>query len=200
MLSNESVSGSDEEAAEALHLLQHQYSKGDVANKLGLQLFFTTHKEGRTRVPKLAMLAMYNGTDEEAHACIEPLRRIGAPDLLLEKRERYIKLNDDLMNLLPGVPSANVFEMKNGGFISKPLGIADWQLIVDQYKRTPNPYNIAYMEVYGGAIGRPSEPNAFIHRDVYMDFYIDSFWQPNTDFTDEPAVRLAVGLHRVEHL
>ena len=73
--------------------------------------------------------------------------------------------------------------------LARPLEVADWQKIVDQYKKTPNKYNIAYMEVYGAAIGRPAEPNAFIHRDVYMDFYIDAFWQRNTRFTDQKASR-----------
>ena len=131
----------------------------------------------------------WDGSDEEGSAAIERLRRTGNPDLQTARRDSYIKLNDELVSVFPGVPFQNVFEMKDWGYIARPLEAEDWQKIVDQYKRTPNPYNIAYMEVYGAAIGHPAEPNAFIHRDVYMDFYIDSFWKPGSRFTDEKTSR-----------
>lgn len=174
-----------DQAAEALVTLQDEYSKGDVATKLGHQLVFATLDQG----PVLAMVGMYHGSDEEGSAAIERLRRTGNPDLQTARRDSYIKLNDELVSVFPGVPFQNVFEMKDGGYIARPLEAEDWQKIVDQYKRTPNPYNIAYMEVYGAAIGHPAEPNAFIHRDVYMDFYIDSFWKPGSRFTDEKTSR-----------
>jgi FAD/FMN-containing dehydrogenase len=172
-------------AAEALCLIQESYSKGDVATRLGHQDVFSTLAEGAV----LAMVGMYDGSDAEGRACIDPLLKTGNPTLRMAKRDTYINLNSGLVQVFPGVPFQNVFEMKNGGYIAKPLAAADWQKIVDQYCRTPNPYNIAYMEVYGSAIGHPAPANAFIHRDVYMDFYIDSFWQPNTQFTDEKASR-----------
>ena len=52
---------------------------------------------------------------------------------------------------------------------------------MDFYSRTPNPYNILAMEAYGGQINAfPPDKNAFIHRDVYMDIFVDSFWwDPN---------------------
>jgi hypothetical protein len=41
-----------------------------------------------------------------------------------------------------------------------------------------SPYNLVVLEAYGGAINAvPKDHTAFVHRDVYMDIYIDAFWR-----------------------
>jgi hypothetical protein len=172
-----------DEAAEALHAIQSGYVLDEAASRLGYQNFFTTLDSGAV----LAMIGMYYGSREDGLKAIAKLRQVGKPTLKIDQVDTYQALNDDMLNFLPGVPPGNTFESKDGGYIDKLLTVADWQKIVEMYRQTPNRYNIAYMEVYGAAINRyPVSGSAFIHRNVYMDFYIDSFWQPDgSKFTTE---------------
>jgi hypothetical protein len=132
------------------------------------------------------MIGMYEGSREDGLEVIASLRKVGNPNLKIDQMETYEALNDEMLNFLPGLPPGGAFESKDGGYIERLLTLDEWQKIVAMYRATPNRYNIAYMEAYGGAINNyPVHDSAFIHRHVYMDFYIDSFWQTASDFTDE---------------
>jgi hypothetical protein len=79
---------------------------------------------------------------------------------------------------IPVVPD-NAREDKQGGYIARQLAEAEWQEVVDYLDSTPNEYGAVAIEPYGGAINRfktGKDGNAFIHRDVHMNFYVDVFW------------------------
>jgi hypothetical protein len=49
--------------------------------------------------------------------------------------------------------------------------------VVKYFWTSPNLYDIVVIEPYGGAINAvPVRDSAFIHRNVYMDFFVDSFF------------------------
>jgi hypothetical protein len=95
-----------------------------------------------------------------------------------------MKLNDILLpnpNLPPNVTSFPP-EVKQSAYIAKPMDLAGWTAIVNYFGTRPNNTNAVFFEPYGGAINSyPAMGNAFVHRDVCMDIYVDSFWFKDSD-------------------
>ena len=175
------------QAPAAMLMMQNGYTKAGALPQLGWQGVMATIENK----PTLLMMGLFNGARADGLGALDPLLRTGTPQLIRDKIGTYNELNGWLIDsCLPGIPppphGGNVFELKGVGYLGAPLDLAGWNGVVDFYSRTPNPYNILAMEAYGGQINAfPPDKNAFIHRDVYMDIFVDSFWwDPNM----KPAV------------
>ena len=169
-----------DEGAEALAALQRGFMGSAGDTKVGYQLAIATQATG----PAVVMMGMYHGTRSAGMQAIADLRAVGSPQLLIDRESTYADLNESLIGALPGVPEApgqTTYELKRCGYIARMMTLADWQTVLDFYRTTPNPWNIVGIEPYGGAIANPPSKNAFIHRDVSMDFFIDSFFSPEWD-------------------
>ena len=169
-----------DEGAEALAALQRGFMGSAGDTKVGYQLAIATQATG----PAVVMMGMYHGTRGAGLRAIADLRAVGSPQLLIDRESTYADLNLSLIGALPGVPEApgqTTYELKRCGYIARTMRLGDWETVLDYYLKTPNPWNIVGIEPYGGAIANPPSKNAFIHRDVSMDFFIDSFFSPEWD-------------------
>jgi FAD/FMN-containing dehydrogenase len=176
------------DAPAALLELQNAYTKSGAPPQLG-HLTALTFVDDQ---PVAAFTGMYHGAREDGLTAISSLLSTGNPTLTIDQIGSYAGLNDSLLDILTieHPPPGRIFEAKDCGYIQAGLRLSDWQAVVSYFATTPNPYNLVLLEPYGGAINDyPVEQSAFIHRDVYMDLYIDTFWQEGTDFTDEAAAR-----------
>jgi hypothetical protein len=61
------------------------------------------------------------------------------------------------------------------------MDITGCAAIINYFATRPNNTNAVFFEPYGGAINTFANNNAFIHRDAYMDIYVDSFWFKDSD-------------------
>lgn len=177
-----------EQAAAVLYELQHGYMTKGAPPQLGYLAVLTTFDE----VPSVGMIGMYHGTREAGWQALASLRAIGTPTVRLDRQGPYGTLNDELLDILPGIPPppGQTLEAKDCGYIATSLTQAQWQMVADYFATSPNPYNIVFIEPYGATINRyPVEASAFIHRDVSMDFYVDTFWKKAGDFTHEKEAR-----------
>lgn len=171
-----------ERAAVVLDALQSGYMQSGVTRRFGYQVMITTIA-GK---PVMLLLGMYPGTKEEILALIKPLTGLAQPEKVDTYYGTYDKLNATLVDeILPGPGTPGTLELKRCGYIAAPLGVEGWRAICDYLKNVqPNPYNMAYLEPYGGAIDDLAPlSNAFIHRRVDCDFVVDSFWNPAWDKT-----------------
>src|SRR5690606_25441780 len=113
------------------------------------------------------------------------LMAIPSAQLLVDKTGTYPDMNiwlEDHPYTLPDNLPDGVAETKACGYISTPLSTADWQRIIDYFQTSPNPWSLAYLEPYGGAINRyPVDDSAFIHRNVDADLVVDVFWTNATE-------------------
>jgi hypothetical protein len=169
-------------AAEALDMLQAGYMREGASDELGYLAVYTTFGDERG----LAVIGTYHGPAEGGRRELEPLLGIGSARLTIHRTDTYAKLNDELLDVLPGIPppppGQGVYEAKQPGYVVEPLGVDGWQQVIDYYRTTPDPYNIVVIEPYGGAISAyPADDSAFIHRAVDMDFFVDSFWSGTPD-------------------
>jgi hypothetical protein len=169
-------------AAEALDVLQTGYMREGAGDELGYLAVYTTFGDKRG----LAVVGTYHGPADEGRRELEPLLGTGSARLTIHRTDTYAKLNDELLDVLPGIPppppGQGVYEAKQPGYVVEPLGVDGWQQVIDYYRTTPNPYNIVVIEPYGGAISAyPADDSAFIHRAVDMDFFVDSFWSGTPD-------------------
>jgi hypothetical protein len=167
----------EEHAPEALHALQSGYMRRGASDELGYLAVYTTFGTKRG----LAVVGTYHGPADEGRRELEPLLGIGSAALTIDKVDTYAHLNDELLDVLPGIPppppGQGVYEAKQPGYVVEPLGRDGWQQVIDYYRTTPNPYNIVVIEPYGGEVSRiPADESAFVHRHVDMDFFVDSFW------------------------
>lgn len=175
-------------AAAALDLLQSKYMRG-CDPRLGYMAFLAVDiPPGKTGTPLLMFRAMFLGTEAEARKLLKPLSDSAGAQAQsgLDGTGSYIYLNDHLLSYpreIPEVPDLGR-EDKASFYIDKPLGQATWQTIVDRFLESPNPWTTVCIEPYGGKIESvPLAENAFIHRTVDMDLFVDVFWM-----TDEEAV------------
>lgn len=165
-----------DQAAPALALLQEKYMKDGEEGRFGCYTFVAY--QGNKKV--LLVSALYDGTEEEGMAAIKPLLDAGG-HLENSKTGTYQQINSWLYDEkydIPVVPD-NAREDKQGGYIDHLLSADDWQVIVDYLDSTPNEYGCIALEPYGGVINTVpvgKDGNAFFHRDVYMNFYVDVFW------------------------
>lgn len=187
--------------ATALHKLQDQYTKQGAPDNFGSQglLYIPDGKDSLT----LALSGIYNGPEHEGREILLPLTEIGNPKLTPYHGD-YAWLNahifpsPHLPHDLPVRDHGFPPEIKDSRYISKQISIDGWRSIVNYFadKRPSwNVTNAIFFEYYGGAINRRNEHfSAFIHRDVYMDIYLDSFYyEIGNEAQREDAIRFLDG-------
>jgi hypothetical protein len=127
------------------------------------------------------MFGLFDGSPDDGKAILTPLLSIPGASLFIDKVDRYINLYesllDDNLNPPPDPTVVELLELKRSGYIGKLLNKNDWLAIVNQFLKCPNEYDLLAIEAYGGTINAvPKYDTAFIHRNVYMDIFIDSFF------------------------
>ncbi|CAN7290600.1 FAD-binding oxidoreductase [Acidovorax sp. LjRoot129] len=170
------ISWDEAHAAQVLTLMQNQFMKAGAPDALGYMMNLG-YQNG---VPVYMVQGMYCGTREEGLLAIAPLLAVPSAQLLVDKTGTYPEMNvwlEDHPYTLPDNLPDGVAETKSTGYIGVPLSTADWQGIIDYFKTSPNPWSLAYLEPYGGAINRyPVADSAFIHRYADADLVVDVFW------------------------
>lgn len=164
-------------AAAALVELQKNYMTSGASPKLGYQAGLVLFKGE----PRLILRGMFNGSDSDGRAAIASLLAIGDKPLVMEKRGSYHDLNEFLLDHptpLPNVPGG-LFEDKRSNYIAEYLTQSDWLSVINRFAdQPPNPFTNIGIEPYGGAINAfPSDGNAFVHRNVHMNFFVEVFWE-----------------------
>ncbi|HEX9582369.1 MAG TPA: FAD-binding oxidoreductase [Gemmatimonadales bacterium] len=175
------------EAPAALHHLQQQFMRSNPSRRLGYQGVLTFVK-GAVR---FLARGMVNGDEKAGKAEIAGMMAIGSPVLEYSKMGTYRELNESLLNNIPPItPTQGKFRLKEDKFstyLGRVLTPAEWNEVLGQFQKAPNPGCAVGMEIYGGAASAGLRGgNAFIHRDVYMDFFVDTFWY---DPKDEAAAQ-----------
>jgi hypothetical protein len=170
------------EAAGALALMQRDYMRCGAPATLGYMTFLVYQhaSPGSTGLqPYLLMRGMFHGSREAGLASLDPLLKTPGAALQIDRTGTYRDLNQSLLeepDTIPLVPDIGR-EDKQSGYIARALDEADWQRVIDGFLRTPNQYSVVCIEPYGGAISaRPPDFNAFVHRHVDMDLFLDVFW------------------------
>ena len=116
---------------------------------------------------------------------------VGQPVLEVSQVGTYRELNNSLLDNIPPIAPTRdglpLIEDKFSVYLARVLTPAEWGEVLAQFQKAPNPGCAVGMEIYGGATadGRHGG-NAFIHRDVHMDFFVDVFWY---DPKDEEAAK-----------
>ena len=168
-------------AAEVLTTMQAQYMKTGAPDALGYMM----NLGYQNNTPVYMVQGMFCGPREAGMKAIAQLLAIPSAQLLVDKTGTYPDMNiwlEDHPYTLPDNLPDGVAETKACGYISTPLSKADWQRIIDYFKTSPNPWSLAYLEPYGGAINRyPVADSAFIHRGADADLVVDVFWTNATE-------------------
>lgn len=164
-------------AAEVLTLMQAGYMKTGAPDALGYMM----NLGFQNGVPVYMVQGMFCGSREDGLAAIAPLMAVPSAQLLVDKTGTYPDMNvwlEDHPYTLPDNLPDGIAETKASGYINTRLSPADWQRIIDYFKTSPNPWSLAYLEPYGGAINRyPVADSAFVHRHVDADLVVDVFWR-----------------------
>ena len=164
-------------AAQALELLQKQYMRSGAPDALGYMMNLGI-LNGQ---PVYMAQGMFCGSQESGMQALAPLLALPGAQLLASQTGTYPDMNvwlEDHPYTLPDALPEGICETKACGYISEPLTQAQWQSIVDFFATSPNPWSLAYLEPYGGAINRyPVDGSAFIHRNVDADLVVDVFWR-----------------------
>jgi FAD/FMN-containing dehydrogenase len=181
-----------DDAPKALDALQRGYMRGADNADVGYLAVMATLDEG----PCLLMLGLYSGKPEDGLRALAPLLDVGKPQFTCQSGT-YDDLNEASLAILPGPGLPTTMEAKRSGYIATPVGVEGWTQLVQYFATTPNPYNIMYLEPYGGAASADVD-SAFIHRAVDCNFVVDSFWDPTwTDCDEETALTWLAGLFGV---
>ena len=132
--------------------------------------------------PYLMARGLYVGSTVDGEAAIAPLTKLPGAVTQWTLTSSFNDLNTQLLNTpysLPCFPEGTPmpFEDKTSRYVSRDLEASEWLAMLEYFKKTPNPYSYAYLEVYGGAINAyPEEGSAFIHRRAAFDLVLDVFW------------------------
>jgi hypothetical protein len=168
--------------------------------KLGLLGFLATHNvsyvaEDGTDQNKLeqyfAIRGMYSGVcAEEGKKTLTPLLGVSTnytfpSGPLWAQTVSYADVNEIVLDNVEGVIPDTVKETKRCALIEDPLRKDEYQVMVDFFCTTPSEYNILSLEPYGGAINeQPADATAYVHRDAYLNVFVDGFWPG-----DEPPTK-----------
>ena len=183
-----------EDAPAALDAIQRGYMRGADNDDVGYLVVMATIDDS----PCLLMIGLYSGAPADGLRALRPLLDVGSPQFSNQSGS-YNLLNDACLAVLPGPGLPTTMEAKRSGYVATPVGVAGWTKLVQYFATTPNPYNIMYLEPYGGAAtSYPRSDSAFIHREVDFDFGVDSFWDPTwPDCDEETALTWLAGFFGV---
>lgn len=169
-----------EDAPAALLEMQNGFMKTGASPNLGYMSLMTTQGDGGDE-KYLLMRGMYDGDPNDGRKELEPLLATRGCELQIDMTGSYKDMNVYLLSKpeeLPAVPDPWP-EDKQSGYIAEPLKLSDWEKISEHFGKS-SIYSTLVIEPYGGAINAyPKGGNAFIHRDVYMDIFLDVFWPPD---------------------
>jgi FAD/FMN-containing dehydrogenase len=159
-------------AAAALVALQAGFMAQGAPAALGHQVFLGTSKHGKG----VTMLGMFHGSRADGMAALAPLLASGKAQLVFDRTDTYNTLNEGLLDEMTP-PVDGLVEFKRAGYIGTTVDQAGWQRLIGWLRTAPNEFALIGLEIYGGAINsRPHKGNAFIHRDVSCNLFIDSFF------------------------
>ncbi|MEM7338095.1 MAG: FAD-binding oxidoreductase [Actinomycetota bacterium] len=160
-----------ERAADGLDVMQRKYMRGGVRDELGY-MSFLANVDGTNELLMRGMVT--SGEDMSLLAALE--RSGGTVDI--NQTGSYFEMNRMLLETpeVPQVPDLGR-EDKQSAYMADPLGVGGWQQIVDQFVASPNTYSTVVIEPYGGAVASVERTaNAFVHREVDCDVFVDVFW------------------------
>ncbi|EER58973.1 FAD linked oxidase domain protein [Acidovorax delafieldii 2AN] len=174
-------------AAQVFTLLQARFMQTGAPDALGYMM----NLGYQNQQPVYMAQGMFCGTQEAGMQAIAPLLAVPSAQLLVSKTGTYPDMNvwlEDHPYSLPEALPDGICETKACGYIAGPLTPAQWQAIIDYFATSPNPWSLAYLEPYGGAINRyPVEDSAFIHRHVDANLVADVFWRTPEERTKMEA-------------
>jgi FAD binding domain/Berberine and berberine like len=177
-----------EHSPAALAEMQRNYMKNSATDQVGFMAGIGMLNGAATAM----MFGIYIGERSDGMQAIQSLLEIGPPQFMVDEvSPTYSKLDNDIMGFLPGPGTPGTLEIKTSQYIGKPMSESDWAQVVEYFARNnPNSFNIGFIEAYGGAIHRyPKDGNAFIHREVDMQFDIDAFWNSRWPNSTEAQAR-----------
>lgn len=179
-----------DDAPAALVAMQQGYMRTGASSRLGYMTVITLQQDGRQW---LLMRGVYDGTLQEAQQALAPmLATPGAQFDIPLQRNSYYRINTLLLETPPWEipyvpplpPGATIKEDKQAGYIAVPVPLDQWRRVIAHYRKAPVAFNTVVIEPYGGAINAQARyDNAFVHRNVDMDFFVDTFW---VDEADQP--------------
>ena len=173
------------QAAQGLTWMQDNFVRS-VPEQLGFQMVWVF--EGPNEGPKAAtfrVMGMYDGMQADLEGILAPLLALPGAQLQYYTGPMvYSDLNEYLMthpyevpefppNIHPYPPAEN----KVSRYIANTLKPEQWLKLLDYFSTSPNSYTTVALEAYHGAIGaRDVTFNAFVHRAVDFDCFMDVFW------------------------
>jgi FAD/FMN-containing dehydrogenase len=182
-----SVAWSLDRTPAALEVLQRDFMRDSRCDRLGYVGLLC----GQAGRPIFQIRGVYSGTQTQAREALKPLVEEVPPllndELCWERVGSYRELNDLLHHTpypIPEVPDG-ASQDKQSVFIDQPF---DGDRLVEFYQASPNPYALAILEPYGGAVSQVGPDDcAFRHREVDFDLALDVFW--TNDAEEGPARR-----------
>lgn len=175
-----------ENAAKALSWLQQNFMRANAPADVGYQMIWAFEGPQPTgKQPVMLMRGMYRGSTENLEAILQPVLALpGATLQALYSSQPYSSLNKILLTKpyeVPDFPSDITPmpppEAKLSRYIDRELTAEEWLRLLQYFLSSASPYTIAAMEIYGGAIeSQPTLGNAFVHRAVYCNLFLDVFW------------------------
>ena len=172
-------------APRVLAEMQTHYMRGDASPKLGYMALITRRADFGHQ-PMLTMRGVYTGSAEDGRNELAKLLAIGDPVFDVDRTLPYFDAIEALdEHDLLDMPWDKVKEDKQAGYIDRPLAEADWRQVLDHFADAPaGTWGMGVIEPYGGAISHVApDACAFVHRDVDMDFFVDTFWAGEGDAT-----------------
>lgn len=168
-------------AAQVLELMQRDFMKTGAPDALGYMMNLG-YVGGQ---PVYMVQGMYCGPREEGLAAIAAWLAVPSAQLLVDQTGTYPKMDaylEDHPYSLPDDLPDGAAETKASGYVDRPISRAQWQAVIDYFQTSPNPWSLAYLEPYGGAINRyPAGDSAFVHRRIDMDVVVDVFWRSEAE-------------------
>lgn len=174
-------------AAKAMQAMQAGYMRAGPAS-IGYMTFIIGRRDQGTGDYKTAlfMRGMCVEGAAKGRSLLEPLLQTGAA-YEIDTEGSYSYLNGFLLADLEPTDLGIIQELKVSNYVAKKLAAADWAEVVDCFRKAPGfaaaHANTLTLEPYGGRIAETSArtDNAFMHREVDMNFAIDSFFGTNDE-------------------
>lgn len=162
-------------AAKVLVELQRNFIRKGLTHELGYQCALS--RIAGSEENAFYMMGIYNGCKEMGMKLLKPLCEMGG-QLVINKSDAYPKLNNCLLDwweLPKGSDLNGLKEVKRSNYIDRSLSEEEWTEITEFFCSRPNKFNLVAFETYGGRASAPHLENAFIHRQVDFEIFIDSF-------------------------